>query len=103
MTTKSYSEKITQTKLLLDGLKELRESLPAGMKSNVLENLENLRTKIEALNTEQETLKALLKSKTEELNLELSKLNKIISDTKKRIKLDIDKSLWKKFGIQDKR
>lgn len=103
MTTKTYSEKMTQTKLMIDGLKEMQDTLPAGVKPTVSSDLEILRMEIERKNTEQESLKSALKLKTEELNVDIKKLDKLLSDTKKRIKLDYPQGLWKKFGIQDKK
>lgn len=103
MTTKTYSEKMTQTKLMIDGLREMQDTLPAGVKPTVSSDLEILRMEIERKNTEQESLKSALKLKTEELNVDIKKLDKLLSDTKKRIKLDYPQGLWKKFGIQDKK
>lgn len=103
MATKSYAQRIAETRVLIDGLKEMKDSLPAGIKPNTAESLETLRAKIETLNSEQESLKAELKKKTEELDNKIKELDKIYNDTKKRIKLDIDQSLWKKFGIEDKK
>lgn len=103
MTTKTYSEKMTQTKLMIDGLREMQDTLPAGVKPTISSELEVLRMDIERKNTEQESLKSALKIKTEELNVDIKKLDKLLSDTKKRIKLDYPQGLWKKFGIQDKR
>lgn len=103
MATKSYAQRITETQVLIDGLKELKSNLPAGIKPNTAESLETLKAKIETLNSEQEKLKAELKTKTEELYKELDALDKIYNDTKKRIKLDVEQSLWRMFGIEDKK
>ena len=86
MATKTYSQKITNAKVLIDGL-----------------NLETLREKIETLNSENEGLKAESKKKTEDINSKLKELDKLYSQMKKRVKLDIEPSLWGKFGIEDKR
>ena len=88
MATKTYSQKITNAKVLIDGLKKIKS---------------NLREKIETLNSENEGLKAESKKKTEDINSKLKELDKLYSQMKKRVKLDIEPSLWGKFGIEDKR
>lgn len=100
---KSYAEKIIETKIMIDGLKEFKDSLPLGVKESTANDLETLRQKIEQLNSEQESLKVELKKKTEAIGKKFEELDKIYSDTRKRIKLDVEKSLWRKFGIEDKR
>ena len=66
-------------------------------------NYDELREKIETLNSENEGLKAESKKKTEDINSKLKELDKLYSQMKKRVKLDIEQSLWGKFGIEDKR
>lgn len=100
---KSYAERITQTKVLIDGLKELKDSLPSGITEETITKLENLRSNVEKLNSEQESLKAELKKKTEQAVNELKEMDKLYSDTRKRIKLDVEQALWRKFGIEDKK
>ena len=103
MATKSYAQRITETRTLIDGLREYKNSLPAGIKSTTADDLESLRNKIETLNSEQASLKAELKKKTSQIDSEIKELEKIYNDTKKRMKLDISQSLWRKFGIEDKK
>ena len=103
MATKTYSQKITNAKVLIDGLKKIKSNLPAGITNDTIGNLENLREKIETLNSENEGLKAESKKKTEDINSKLKELDKLYSQMKKRVKLDIEQSLWGKFGIEDKR
>ncbi len=103
MATKSYAQRITETKTLIDGLREHQDFLPSGIKSTTADDLERLRNKIETINSEQESLKAELKKKTAELDSKIKELETIYNDTKKRTKLDIAQSLWRKFGIEDKK
>lgn len=103
MSNKPYSERIIKVQIMIDGLKEHQDNLPTGVKSSVATELKILKDKVEQINSEQERMKAELKKKTEEYNAEKMKMDKLYSDTKKRIKLDIEKSLWRKFGIEDKR
>ena len=67
MATKTYSQKITNAKVLIDGLKKIKSNLPAGITNDTIENLETLREKIETLNSENEGLKAESKKKTEDI------------------------------------
>ena len=55
------------------------------------------------MNSENEGLKAESKKKTEDISSKLKELDKLYSQMKKRVKLDIEPSLWGKFGIEDKR
>ncbi|MTE24982.1 membrane-binding protein, partial [Microbacterium sp. ZXX196] len=55
------------------------------------------------LNSEQEKLKADLKTKTQALDAKLNELQKLYAQLKKRIKIDIEQSQWKEFGIEDKK
>ena len=96
MATKTYSQKITNAKVLIDGLKKIKSNLPAGITDDTILNLETL-------NSENEGLKAESKKKTEDINSKLKELDKLYSQMKKRVKLDIEQSLWGKFGIEDKR
>lgn len=103
MATLSYSEKIINVKLMADGIKEMKDNLPIGVQETAATKLENLREEIEAINSKQESLKASLKNTTEELNAKISEMDKLYADLKKRVKLDVEQSLWRKFGIEDKR
>ena len=49
MATKTYSQKITNAKVLIDGLKKIKSNLPAGITNDTIGNLETLREKIETL------------------------------------------------------
>lgn len=103
MSTKPFAQRMMETRLMIDGLKEINENLPAGIKPDTAANMEVRKSRIEQLNSEQESLKAEVRKKTEQLDQEIKELDKIYSDTKKRIKLDIDQNLWRKFGIEDKK
>lgn len=50
-----------------------------------------------------EKLKADLKTKTQDLDAKLGELKKLYSELKKSVKMDIEQSQWKEFGIEDKR
>lgn len=103
MAKKSYSENITSTKVMIDGLRNHKENLPAGLDEAFIDQLETLKNKVETLNSEQEKLKADLKTKTETIEKELKLLQEKHSEAKKRIKLDFPQSQWREFGIEDKK
>lgn len=103
MATKSYSEKVVQTKIMVDALRNNKESLPAGVTEETINKLEEFKSLAEKLNSEQEKLKAQLKLKTEELSDTLDKLSALYVETKKRVKIDVSKSLWKEYGFSDKK
>lgn len=103
MATKLYSEKVILAKIMLDALKNNKENLPAGITDETINNLEKLKSDSETLNSEQEKLKAQLKNKTMELDESLKKLNLLYNELKKRVKIDVSKSLWKEYGIDDKK
>lgn len=103
MAKKSYSENIASTKLMIDGLRAHTENLPAGIDSEFITRMEETRSRAETLNSEQEKLKADLKTKTEALEAELKALQTQYAEAKKRVKLDIAKSQWREFGIEDKK
>lgn len=83
MATKSYAQRITETRTLIDGLREYKNSLPSGIKSTTADDLESLRNKIETLNSEQASLKAELKKKISQIDSGIKELEKIYNDTKK--------------------
>lgn len=103
MATLPYSERITYAKVMADGIREMKENLPLGVQEGDSTKLDLFRSEAEALNSKQESLKAELKNTTESLNKKMDEMEKFQSNIKKRIKLDIDPSLWKKFGINDKK
>ncbi|MDO5105313.1 membrane-binding protein [Capnocytophaga sp.] len=103
MATKNYSEKVVAAKIMIDALNNNKENLPAGVSEETISKLKELKENSEKLNSEQEKLKALLKSKTAELDKNLKELSTLYITLKKRIKLDISKSLWNEYGFNDKK
>lgn len=103
MAKKSYPESISQARVMIDGLTTNAAALPAGISEEFVANLKANRDNAVRLNSEQEKLKADLKSKTSELDAELAAMNKLYAEAKKRVKLDIPQEQWKEYGIADKR
>ena len=83
---------------MIDGLKGRNDKLPLGIKAEDVTKLEELRKKMETLNSEQEKLKADLKTKTEELNKAISEVENKVTFLKKTHKNDIPQT---HEGIRD--
>ena len=103
MPRKNFSTHLAESSVMIDGLKGRNDNLPLGIKAEDLTKLEELRKKMETLNSEQEKLKADLKTKTEELNKAVSEVENKVTFLKKLIKIDIPQTQWREFGIEDKR
>ena len=104
MATKSYSRTITYTQVMVNGIKDNKKVLSKRQIDDKF--ADSLQVNVDiciALNNEQETLKAKLKAKTEELDKAMAEMNKKSSEARKIIKLDMPKSTWREFGIEDKR
>ncbi|GIZ14060.1 hypothetical protein [Capnocytophaga catalasegens] len=101
---KSFAELVSQGNLMNSGLKNnLKEVSKRGLESDFIEELEKLLVEAIEENNQQEKLKAELKNKTKSFNEIVEKIQSKMSEAKKVVKLSIDQSLWKEFGINDKR
>ena len=103
MAKKSYPESISQAKVMIDGLISNSANPPKGIDEAFVTNFTNSRERAVSLNSEQEKLKADLKTKTAELDAEVAAMMKIYSEAKKRVKMDFPQEKWREFGIEDKR
>jgi hypothetical protein len=104
MGRKTQSQEITNTGIMVNGIKSHQETLAQRKIDNVF--ADELQGKVDtciALNVEQETLKAKLKAKTEEFDNAFADMQKKAAEARKVIKLDIPQSSWREFGIDDKR
>jgi len=98
-----YAEKLSMAEVMISGLRKHLDKLSRrGIDEAFIESIDTLKKDAAALNNEQESLKAQLKSKTDDLNKTIKELVKKVSEGKKIVKLDIDPELWKEFGIEDK-
>ena len=101
---KKYSQTITDTQVMVKGIKNNQEVLSKRQIDDTFAN--ELQANIDAcvaLNDEQESQKAKLKMKTKELDFAMTAMNKKSSEARKIIKLDMPQSSWREFGIADKR
>jgi hypothetical protein len=104
MGRKTQSQEIMDTEVMVNGIRAHQDVLAQRKIDNVFAN--ELQSNVDvciALNVEQETLKAKLKTKTEELDAAFATMQKKAAEARKIIKLDVPQSSWKKFGINDKR
>lgn len=99
----SYSETITNTKVMIDGLKGNTSELPEKLTPEFIKEMEDLRTEMEATNSLQEKQKADLKATTEKLDSLSKRLREKYAEAKKRVKMDFPQSKWREFGIEDKK
>jgi phage shock protein A len=104
MSKNSFADKMNDSKLMLDAVKQNAERLARrGLDADFVTNYEGFFNESQTLNTEQEKMKADLKTKTEELQQKTHDLDALYSEAKKIVKIEMENSTWKEFGINDKR
>jgi uncharacterized small protein (DUF1192 family) len=100
MSKTSYAEDIKSAEVMSAGLKNnAAQVAKSGLDEAFATGLDSKRSRVVALNNEQERLKADLKEKTETLATELAELNATVMLARKKIKLDFPKARWVEFGI----
>lgn len=100
----SLAEQLSSARLMVEGLKKRADVVSSvGITEAKTEELEKSASALAALDTEQEALKAQLKTKTAEIDAEKKKLAELMSSTKKLVKIAVDKNDWLTFGISDKK
>ena len=104
MSRQSFAEKMNNAKLMLVAVKQNSERLGRrGLDEAFVTNFEQVYSNTQTLDSDQEKLKAELKTKTEALQTKVSDLEALYSEAKKILKIEMEKSLWIEFGIGDKR
>lgn len=103
MPKKSYAEQISQSKLLVEAMKNNAAGLPQKLTPEFTKKMNDTLAKAIDINTVQERLKADLKTQTAELDELMKELAKDYAEAKKRIKLDFPQERWKEFGFEDKK
>lgn len=96
----SYAQKLADAKIMVDALRKNTGQVTK-IDPVFITDMELLKMEVETLNTEQEKLKADLKSKTEQLNSKVKSLTEKYNFAKKRVKMDIPQTQWKEYGILD--
>ena len=96
----TYAETLASAQLITAGLRSNLDKLAKrGMDEAFVTGMEGMAKKVTDLNAEQEALKARLKEKTAELDTAMTNLKGQISESKKVVKLSLDKTSWKQFGV----
>jgi hypothetical protein len=104
MATKTYAQTISETTVMIEGIRNNQEILSKRQIDNAF--ADSLQTDVNtaiAVNNEQEKLKAKLKETTERLDAIMETLTKKAGEARKIIKLDVPQAAWREFGIDDKR
>jgi hypothetical protein len=104
MGRKTQAQEITNTGVMVTGIRANLDILSQRkIDSTFADELQVGVDLCIALNIEQETLKAKLKAKTEEFEAAFAAMQKKAMEARRIIKLDIPQSLWREFGMDDKR
>ena len=100
---KSFAEKINKAKLLVEAMRNNKETLPKPLTAEFIEDLAKKADLAAELNSVQEKLKADLKTQTARLDTLRKEIDVHYADAKKRIKLDFARERWVELGFDDKR
>ena len=104
MSKNAYADIISDSQVMVSGLRNhATEVARRGIDEAFTNSLDANRTLAAALNTEQERLKAELKTKTAELEAKLAEIDKALSEAKKVVKMEFPQTQWAEFGITDKK
>ncbi|MBK8431506.1 MAG: hypothetical protein IPL28_09570 [Chloroflexi bacterium] len=100
MSTVSFSQQVSDLRTMASGITTRLDDLTgSGVVPADSAALNAFADELDALNAEQEDLKAQLKTKTKELNDKLKQAKAKQSNVSKRIKLSTPQEHWKAFGI----
>jgi vancomycin resistance protein YoaR len=101
---KTFAETMNSAQLMMTALKTNLETLKKrGMTQEFIDAFEASVSGINAKNSEQERLKADLKSATAAIDTLLKQLDTQMKEAVKVVKLDIPPAQWKEFGILAKK
>ncbi len=104
MSKNSFADKMNDSKLMLAGIKQNAERLAKrGLDSEFVTNFETAYNDTQTLDNEQEKLKAEVATKTQQVNQKLQEVGAFHSEAKKIVKIEMENSTWKEFGINAKR
>ena len=104
MSKNSFAETTNTVKTMLSGLQANPDAVAKrGLDKEFIAKLEKALENAKVLDNEQEALKAKLKTKTAELDAEVVNLQALYSEAKKLVKMSVDQTGWREFGIEDKK
>ncbi|MCB8944119.1 MAG: membrane-binding protein [Ardenticatenaceae bacterium] len=104
MATPTFSQSVSNFRTMASGITTRQADLIGiGISAADATDLETLANDLDTLNSEQEELKALLKSKTDALNDKMKVAKAKHADLAKRVKIATPQEHWVAFGITAKR
>lgn len=104
MPGKTFAETTNDVKTMLAGLKANPDVVSKrGIDADFVSKFGSVLDKINKLDNEQEALKARLKTKTAELDEQLANILAMYSEAKKVVKMSVDQTGWREYGIEDKK
>ncbi|MCB8920518.1 MAG: membrane-binding protein [Ardenticatenaceae bacterium] len=99
-----FSQSVSNFRTMASGITTRLDSLTGvGITAVDATAMEKFADELDALNSEQEDIKAQLKTKTEELNAKMKEARAKNANLAKRIKLATPQEHWAAFGITAKR
>ncbi|MCA9960809.1 MAG: hypothetical protein R3E31_18070 [Chloroflexota bacterium] len=104
MANHTFSQSVSDFRAMASGITTRLASLTAiGISVDDATAMKTYADQLDAINGQQEDLKAQLKAKTEELNTLMKEAKAKNSDLTKRIKIVVSQEEWVAFGIKAKR
>lgn len=104
MPTPNFAQLVEQCTLMSDAITTRLTSVSGvGITAADATAMENFAKNLSQLNTEQEDLKAQLKTKTKALETEIAEAKAKHSDLSKRVKIAVPQTEWVAFGIAAKK
>ena len=101
---KSFAQFLSDTRLMTEGCNaHLDEVKAVGITESMVAKLEEKSKALAELDTQQEKLKADLKSLTAKLTTELTAQEKLLNEMRRRVKVGIAQEQWREFGITARR
>ena len=101
---KSFAERVSAARLTIAGIQAHAEELKGiGLDCERATKMEAILSEILEMDTNQERLKAELKTCTANIEEKTKQLDALMQDVKKRVKIVIPQTGWAEFGIADKR
>lgn len=104
MATASFSQSVSNFRTMADGITtRLADLSGIGVTAADATAMDTYADDLDALNSEQENLKALLKTKTEEMEAMMKEARAKHSELTKRVKIATPQEHWLAFGITAKK
>ena len=101
---KTFAQRLSDARLMVAGIRSHKDELTGvTLGEEQAAAMEAQFNKLRELDTQQEKLKAELKTCTAELDKQAKELDDALKDAKKRVKLTLPQSLWQEFGMSDKK